>query len=199
MKIPYLDAHCDTVTRFKSLRECPDTHLDLKRLSAWSPAGQVTALFAPPGKDTEEEFERKHTLLKKLFKDIKGVSFHYHGSYSSHLEAIFARGGRELCETLRLASEYGCRFDAWTEQFNEKAWRRALKDSGIDLSYFALNEIEPGRFMPWNIIDCGVTDEYLLSEYEKALEARTTRDCRYGCNGCGINCHVECRWGGIYA
>ncbi|MBQ4505760.1 MAG: TIGR03960 family B12-binding radical SAM protein [Firmicutes bacterium] len=148
--------------------------------------------------DTEEEFERKHTLLKKLFKDIKGVSFHYHGSYSSHLEAIFARGGRELCETLRLASDYGCRFDAWTEQFNEKAWRKALIDSGIDLSYFALNEIEPGAFLPWNIIDSGVTEEYLLSEYERAMGAKTTKDCRYGCNGCGINRHVECRWGGIY-
>ena len=58
MKIPYLDAHCDTVTRFKSLRECPDTHLDLTRVGKWSPAGQVIALFAPPGKDTEEDLER---------------------------------------------------------------------------------------------------------------------------------------------
>ncbi len=148
--------------------------------------------------NSAEEFERKHQLLRKLFKNVKGATFHYHETYGSHLEAIFARGGRELCETLRLALDYGCRFDAWTEQFNEAGWRRALADSGIDDSYYALNELEPGSFMPWDMIDSGITNEYLVSEYRKALNAATTKDCRYGCNGCGVNRHVECRWGGIY-
>ena len=58
MPIPYFDAHCDTITRFKPLRSCDSTHLDLERLSAWSPSAQVTAIFAPPGKDTEEDFAR---------------------------------------------------------------------------------------------------------------------------------------------
>ncbi len=56
MTVPYLDAHCDTITRFKSLRSCESTNIDLLRLGKWSPAGQVIAIFAPPGKDTEETF-----------------------------------------------------------------------------------------------------------------------------------------------
>ena len=56
--IPYFDAHCDTITRFKSLRRCDSTHLDLERLSAYAPSAQVTAIFAPPGKDTEADFQR---------------------------------------------------------------------------------------------------------------------------------------------
>ena len=38
----------------------------------------------------------------------------------------------------------------------------------------------------------------LLNEYNKALETKTTKDCRYGCTGCGINKHIERKLGGIY-
>ena len=56
MSVPYFDAHCDTITRFKPMRRCESTQLDLERLHAWAPAAQVTAIFAPPGKDTPEDF-----------------------------------------------------------------------------------------------------------------------------------------------
>ena len=40
--------------------------------------------------------------------------------------------------------------------------------------------------MPWDVIDCGVTKEFLWREREKAEKAQTTKDCRKGCNGCGL-------------
>lgn len=40
--------------------------------------------------------------------------------------------------------------------------------------------------MPWDVIDCGVTKEFLWREKEKAEKAQTTKDCRKGCNGCGL-------------
>ncbi len=148
--------------------------------------------------DTEKEFERKHYYLADKFRKLKGVTYHYHGSFTSRLEAIFARGGRELCETLRRAYSYGCTFDAWTEHFSREGWERALKETGIDDSCAALRGFEPGSPLPWEIIDCGVTESFLLREYEKAQKAVTTKDCRYGCNGCGLNRYTECRWGDIY-
>jgi hypothetical protein len=36
------------------------------------------------------------------------------------------------------------------------------------------------------VIDCGVTKEFLWREKEKAEKAQTTKDCRKGCNGCGL-------------
>lgn len=56
--IPYFDAHCDTVTKFRSLGRSPRTHLDLVRLSRYSPAAQVFALWAPPGADGPLTFRR---------------------------------------------------------------------------------------------------------------------------------------------
>jgi hypothetical protein len=149
--------------------------------------------------NTPEEFEEKHYYLKDRLRKIKGVNFRYHGSYASMLEAVFARGGRELSGALLRAYELGAAFDAWTEGFRQDAWEQALSEHGIDGSYFALNDIDPDMPMPWEIIDCGISKEFFKDEWNKAQAAVTTPDCRLGCNGCGINAHTECRWGGIYA
>ena len=149
--------------------------------------------------NTPEEFEEKHYYLKDRLKKIKGVNFRYHGSYASMLEAVFARGGRELSAVLLRAYELGAAFDAWTEGFRQDAWEQALAENSIGADYFALNDIDPDAPMPWEIVDCGITKEFFQREWKKAQEAVTTPDCRLGCNGCGVNAHTECRWGGIYA
>lgn len=58
MAIPYLDAHCDTITRFNSLRRCENNHLDLIRLKKYAPAGQLLAVWAAPGVDGPSMFRR---------------------------------------------------------------------------------------------------------------------------------------------
>ncbi|MDO5332332.1 MAG: TIGR03960 family B12-binding radical SAM protein, partial [Bacillota bacterium] len=148
--------------------------------------------------NTEEVFSRKHMLLKNLLSGIKGATLHYHESFTSRLEGIFARGDRRLGNTLLLANKYGCKGDAWTEHMNKDAWIKALAESNITENYFALNTLDPNDNYPWEIINCGVSKDYLLSEWRKATESKTTKDCRYGCNGCGINKYTECKWGGIY-
>ncbi len=147
--------------------------------------------------DTPEEFERKHYYLKDRVRNIKGVTLHYHGSYESHLEAIFARGGRELSKTLELAVEKGCCFDSWTEGFKEDAWKEALAESGIGGDYYGLRGLPLDAALPWSVIDAGITEEFLLREYKKSVKAETTEDCRHYCNGCGINRYVECRQCGV--
>ena len=147
--------------------------------------------------DSPREFERKHMYLMNRIRPIKGVTLHYHESFVSTLEAVLARGDRRLCSTIKRAFELGCCFDSWTEHFNEKAWKQALSETGIDDNYFAIKGLEPGLPLPWSIIDSGVDEGYLLSEYEKARAASTTPDCRHGCNGCGINRYTDCPCGGI--
>ena len=40
--------------------------------------------------------------------------------------------------------------------------------------------------LPWDLIDYGVDKHYLKAENEKSKEKLTTRDCKQGCNGCGL-------------
>lgn len=149
--------------------------------------------------DSPEEFEGKQFYLKDELKKIKGVSYRYHDPFGSMLEAVFARGGRELSPLLERASELGACFDAWTEGFKEDIWRQVLEEFGIDEKYPALAGSDTSPALPWEIVDCGVSREYLLSEWERAMRGETTKDCRYGCNGCGVNEYTSCDWGGIYA
>ena len=148
--------------------------------------------------NSPEEFARKHVYLMNRIRPIKGVTLHYHESFVSTLEAILARGDRSVCKAVLRAWQLGCGFDSWTEHFKEAAWKQALIDTGIDETHYTLAGLEPGAPLPWDIIDSGVSSKYFLSEWKKAAEETTTPDCRYGCNGCGINKHTECRWGGIY-
>ena len=40
---------------------------------------------------------------------------------------------------------------------------------------------------PWAHMDYGITHEYLVREYKKALAAQTTPPCNRACSGCGAN------------
>ena len=146
--------------------------------------------------DTLEEFERKHFYLKDKLKKVKGVTFRYHDAYTSHLEALFARGDRRLCDVLINAYQRGCSFDAWTEHFNDKLWKSVLEDFNINQDYYTFKEIDLNTALPWDIIDSGVTKEFFVKEFEAAMTASRTKDCRTGCNDCGLNHYTECNWGG---
>ena len=48
MKLPYFDAHCDTLWRTHAVGETLEQntgHIDLRRLAAYAPVGQVFALY----------------------------------------------------------------------------------------------------------------------------------------------------------
>lgn len=136
--------------------------------------------------DSMDEFYDKAKSLQKEIKDKK-VSFSYHEPKLSFLEAVFARGDRRLSNTLITAWEKGCRFDGWYDMFSFNKWMEAFEETKIDPEFYASRIRELAEVLPWDFIDIGVSKKYLISEYEKALEAMTTPDCRINCTNCGVN------------
>lgn len=135
--------------------------------------------------DTQEMVREKQSHLREKLH-IKGVTFNYHESDLSYLEACFARGDRRMGQVLLRAYQKGCMLDGWTELFKYDMWREAFSELGIDPAFYAYRRREKDEIMPWDVIDCGVTKEFLWREKEKAEKAQTTKDCRKGCNGCGL-------------
>ena len=135
--------------------------------------------------DTQEMVREKQSHLREKLR-IKGVTFNYHESDLSYLEACFARGDRRMGQVLLRAYQKGCMLDGWTELFKYDMWREAFSELGIDPAFYAYRRREKDEIMPWDVIDCGVTKEFLWREKEKAEKAQTTKDCRKGCNGCGL-------------
>lgn len=133
-----------------------------------------------------DEMLRRQNYLRGLLREIKGVSFSWHGAESSVLEAALARGDRKLSYVVERAYELGARFDGWSEHFKWDIWKKAFEDCNLDMAYY-YGAIELDRKLPWEFIDSGVSKRYLIRQRELAYEGVTTKNCREGCNGCGAN------------
>ena len=152
--------------------------------------------FQWEAQNSAEEFEEKHNYLAKKLK-IKGVTFNYHDNKTSAYEAVFARGDRRTGRLLYEAHKAGARLDGWTEHFRPEAWEKAFSESGINADFYTTRKRNFDEVLPWDVIDCGVSKNYLINEAKKAHDERITRDCRLGCTGCGMNRHVNCAMDGI--
>ncbi len=136
----------------------------------------------------DETLVKQDTLRQKLRS--KKLRLKWHEAQLSFVEGVFARGDRRLAPVLERAMALGCRFDSWREHFRFDLWQQAFADCGIDPDWY-LRERTTDEILPWDHIDCGVSRQYLLDEWQKALTGTATVDCRDGgCTGCGV-CDFE--------
>ena len=142
--------------------------------------------FQWEAQDKIEVLEEKQQYLKECITDKK-IRYHYHDAKVSRLEAVFARGDRRLSDVIEMAARDGVMFDAWTEYFDYDRWTRYFAAVGIDPAFYANRAFGLDEWLPWDIIDCGVTKEFLLRERERAYRGETTKSCAEHCNGCGAN------------
>lgn len=115
----------------------------------------------------------------------KSIKYNYHEADVSILEGVFARGDRKLSAVLVKAYENGCLFDAWTEIFREEPWIRAFDECDISMDFYTARERSLDEILPWDMIDIGVTKEFLKREWNNALHETVTPNCRMRCSGCG--------------
>ena len=135
---------------------------------------------------TPEEYLRRAKLLKSHFYS-KSIEYNYHAPDLSRLEAVFARGDRRVGAVIEEAMKHGARLDGWDEYFNYQIWLDAFEACGIDPDFYTVRGYAEEELLPWDIIDVGVSKEFLLRERKKAYDCRITPDCRQGCSGCGAN------------
>lgn len=133
-----------------------------------------------------EEIERKQQYLKSLFTD-RHIKFAYHDAKTGRLEAVLARGDRQLSKVILKAWEKGCKYDSWTEFFDYDRWMDAFEECGVDPDLYACRKRDEYEAEPWDHIDCGVNKDYLRKEWRLAQRGILTHDCRHlACNGCAV-------------
>ena len=138
---------------------------------------------------SKEEYERRVKLLREAIK-TKTVTYNWHDSDTSFLEAVLARGDRRMGKVLETAWRKGAKLDAWEEYFSLERWMEAFDECGLDPHFYANRVREKDEVMPWSMISSGVTEAYLWRELQQARAGVTTPDCRTHCNGCGANLMV---------
>lgn len=135
---------------------------------------------------TLEALEEKQERLYQRITNRK-IKYNHHDATVSRIEAALARGDRRMSKVLEECFALGMKFDAWTENFDYEKWLTAFERAGLDISFYANRRYGDDAQMPWEIIDCGVTREFLLRERNKAYKAETTANCKEHCSACGAD------------
>lgn len=136
--------------------------------------------------DSFEQLREKQEHLKSSITD-KRVRYTYHDAKVSRIEAVLARGDRRLAPAIALAVKEGAIFDAWDEYFDYDKWISVFERTGVDPDFYTTRGFGIDEVLPWDIIDAGVTKEFLKREREKAYAEKTTPSCAEQCSGCGAN------------
>ncbi len=132
-----------------------------------------------------EESKRRINLIRKKLRDHK-IRVKWNNPEASWLEGIFSRGDRRLTDVLVDAWQHGALFDSWSEHLNLDIWNKAFKRCRIDPDFYLLRERGHDEILPWGHIHSGVSKEFLLMEWKKAMEGEKTPDSKENCLSCGV-------------
>ena len=136
-----------------------------------------------------EEYERRVKLLREAM-NTKSVTYNWHPSPTSFMEAVISCGDRRLGKVIETAWRKGETLSAWEDYFDLNRWMEAFDECGLDPHFYANRRRSEDEILPWSMISCGVAPGYLKREHALSYEGVTTPDCRTHCNACGANCLV---------
>ncbi len=94
----------------------------------------------------------------------------------AHEQALFSSGDRTIAKLIDRAASMGGDIG------------RALRESGVDPAFHTSRDRDYGEFLPWSIVDSGLSFEFLKTEHEKAREALSSLPCPAveKCTTCGV-------------
>ena len=136
-----------------------------------------------------EAYERRVKLLREAM-NTKSVTYNWHPSPTSFMEAVISCGDRRLGKVIETAWRKGETLSAWEDYFDLNRWMEAFEECGLDPHFYANRRRSEDEILPWSMISCGVAPGYLKREHALSYEGVTTPDCRTHCNACGANCLV---------
>jgi len=138
----------------------------------------------------EEEARERIQYVRDRFRRNKNVRITWSTWEISYLEAVLARGDRQLAPMILDACKRGYLFESNEHSFaGLAAWREIFAEHGYDSDHRVYRERGLDEVFPWDFIHAGVTKGFIKDEYRKMYEPATPEvpDCRWGaCNHCGV-------------
>jgi len=120
---------------------------------------------------SEKELDNKIKYITRALKPIPNVEVRAMSSRVAQLQALISLGDRRLSEFLLEVDRTG-------------NWRQAMR-GWMD---YALRRRALDEPLPWDVVDIGLTTEFMKKEYRKAMEERVTKPCPAidPCIRCGV-------------
>lgn len=124
--------------------------------------------------DEQKQLKYKIKEIKNNLKKVANVKVYSDVPRWAYIQALLSRGDRRVGRILSLLMK------------NKGNWPQTLKESPVNPDFYVLRERSFDERFPWDMIDHGVRKSYLIEEYNRAKEARTTPSCRLEkCSICG--------------
>ncbi|MDD5676131.1 MAG: TIGR03936 family radical SAM-associated protein, partial [Chitinivibrionales bacterium] len=153
-------------------------------LSPFSPKSRTP--FQWEAMETPERLLEKSTFIKTALRSRKNVTVAYREPAMAYLETVLARGDRRLSALIYKAWRQGAGFDGWNDYFNFELWKKAAESCGISLASY-VGAIPLEQPLPWQVIDLGVSADFLKQERSNAYSEATTAHCMNAqCTQCGV-------------
>lgn len=100
--------------------------------------------------------DRKVERLRELVSDLDNVYFNIKSERHSFYQGLLSLGDRRIADVIELVQQNGGN------------WRAAVSDAGIDADAYLYRDRSKDAFLPWQIIDGGVKNEFFRGELEKS-------------------------------
>lgn len=114
-------------------------------------------------------------ILRGGLKSVRGVEIISESLKSAEIQAILSRGDRKLSEII-LQSE------------TAQDFRKNFKAAGLDENFY-LRERSLEENLSWDFLNQGFSKKYLVEEFKRAKNFKSTPPCFDGCKRCGV-CEV---------
>lgn len=124
----------------------------------------------------EKELKRRIKWASKNLARIPNVEVRAMSARIAHEQALFSSGDRRVSRVIEAAARLGGNLQA------------ALRETGIDPAFHTSRDRSYDEKLAWEIVDSGLSREFLQKEHERAHIARSTPPCPSvdQCTRCGV-------------
>lgn len=138
-------------------------------LNAFVPKPQTPFQWEPI--QPEKVIDQKIKYLTRAFKRLPNVEVRAMSSRIAQLQALLSLGDRRVSEFILEADRSG-------------NWRQAMRG----WTEYSLRRRSLDELLPWDVVDIGLTTEFMKREYERAMAEKVTKPCPATdpCVRCGV-------------
>jgi radical SAM superfamily enzyme YgiQ (UPF0313 family) len=124
----------------------------------------------------EKELKKRIKYVCAGLNKIPNVDVRFMSARIAHEQALYSSGDRTVAAVI----------DAAARMNGDLA--RALRETGIDPAFHTSRDRSYDEFLPWSIVDSGLSFEFLKTEHEKARESLSSLPCPAveKCTTCGV-------------
>ena len=138
------------------------------------------------GQNTLPMLQHRINILRDATRHDRGVQLKWHDPRASLAEGISSRGDRRVGAVIEEVWRRGGVFQEWSEYFDVDLWTDAMAAHGLSVDWYVHRHRERDEVLPWAHVSAGLHEDFLWQEWEDALAASGTPDCRWTpCYDCG--------------